>query len=72
MSARTDIHIILKCSECGSALEVDSDKGKTKMEYNSASNAESHLAIKPCHLCISKYTLTAKNLVQALKELERI
>ena len=46
---RTDIHLKLKCRDCGELLELDSSK--SKFEFNSAYNAESVMVIIPCRSC---------------------
>ena len=87
MNVRTNLMMQFHCSECGNqlCLSYDSDDGGTKIRNDINSWSEEpkpptgakiygnpRIKIDPCKPCIEKYTLPAKKLTEALKQINKL
>ena len=87
MNVRTNLMMQFHCSECGNqlCLSYDSDDGGTKIRNDINSWDEEPklpnpirtytnpgIKIDPCKPCFEKYTLPAKKLTEALKQMNKL
>jgi len=72
-SSRANLTVSLKCSECGSTLNVkykvkDDEKKGSHINANSANDMGVEIQVIPCHGCIDKVISPAKALADALRK----
>lgn len=64
---RTDIHLKLKCADCGNELEADLERSQKGVTGSSAHNLEASMFIVPCRGCKRKSREPLDLMAEALK-----
>ena len=74
---RNNLHIVLQCNDCGSALDMTYDEPKSKHNAEvsrpnvgtGAAVLMSKITVIPCHYCKEEYTKPLKYMKMALEKI---